>query len=294
MTFEARGIIPAIVTPFTKDKQVNEKALRELVGYLINNGVHGIFTLGSQGEFYALEKQEKKRIMEIVVSEVRSRVPVYVGTGAITTKESIILSKMAEEIGASAVSVITPYFITPSEDELYEHFVAIAKSINLPILLYNNKERTGVNISANLLVRLSHIDNIVGIKDSSGDLTLTTEYIGKTSDNFSVLAGRDTLILATLLYGGKGAISASANVAPKLVISIYESFIQHKFEEAKKAQMMLVPLRIAFGLGSFPVVIKDALKLIGFDTGPCRCPVKSLDDKRKEELKEVLKSMNLC
>lgn len=293
MTFEAKGIIPAIVTPFTKDKQVNEKVLRELVNYLINNGVHGIFTLGSQGEFYALEKQEKKRIMEIVVSEVRSRVPVYVGTGAITTSESIILSKMAEEIGASAVSVITPYFITPSEDELYEHFVAIAKSINLPILLYNNKERTGINISANLVVRLSHIDNIVGIKDSSGDLTLTTEYIRRTSDNFSVLAGRDTLILATLLYGGKGAIAATANVAPKLAVRIYESFIQNKFEEAKKAQMMLVPLRIAFGLGSFPVVIKDALRLIGFDAGPCRYPVKSLDDKRKEELKEVLKSMNL-
>ena len=294
MTFEAKGIIPAIVTPFTKDKQVNEKVLRELVNYLINNGVHGIFTIGSQGEFYALEKQEKKRIMEIVVSEVRSRVPVYVGTGAITTSESIILSKMAEEIGASAVSVITPYFITPSEDELYEHFVAIAKSINLPILLYNNKERTGVNISANLAVRLSHIDNIVGIKDSSGDLTLTTEYIRRTNDNFNVLAGRDTLILATLLYGGKGAIAATANIAPKLAVSIYESFIQNKFEEAKKAQMMLVPLRMAFSLGSFPVVIKDALKLIGFDVGTCRCPVKSLDDKRKEELREILKSMNLC
>lgn len=294
MTFEAKGIIPAIVTPFTKDKQVNEKVLRELVNYLINNGVHGIFTLGSQGEFYALEKQEKKRIMEIVVSEVRSKVPVYVGTGTITTHESIVLSKMAEEIGASAVSVITPYFISPSEVELYEHYVAIAKSINLPIVLYNNRGRTGVNLSANLVARLSQIDNIVGIKDSSGDLTLTTEYIRSTSDNFSVLAGRDTLILATLLYGGKGAIAATANVAPKLAVSIYESFIQNKFTEAKKAQMMLVSLRIAFGLGSFPVVIKDALKLIGFDVGTCRCPVKSLDDKRKEELREILKSMNLC
>ena len=294
MTFEAKGIIPAIVTPFTKDKQVNEKVLRELINYLINNGVHGIFILGSQGEFYALEKQEKKRIMEIVVSEVRSRVPVYVGTGTITTRESIVLSKMAEEIGASAVSVITPYFISPSEVELYEHYVAIAKSINLPIVLYNNRGRTGVNLSANLVARLSQIDNIVGIKDSSGALTLTTEYIRSTGDNFSVLAGRDTLILASLLYGGKGAVAASANVAPKLAVSIYEFFIQNKFEEAKNAQMMLVPLRIAFGLGSFPVVIKDALKLIGFDAGPCRCPVKSLDGKRKEELKEVLKSMNLC
>ena len=232
--------------------------------------------------------------MEIVVSEARSKVPVYVGTGTITTHESIVLSKMAEEIGASAVSVITPYFISPSEVELYEHYVAIAKSINLPVVLYNNRGRTGVNLSANLVARLSQIDNIVGIKDSSGDLTLTTEYIRSTSDNFSVLAGRDTLILATLLYGGKGAIAATANVAPKLAVSIYESFIQNKFTEAKKAQMMLVPLRIAFGLGSFPVVIKDALKLIGFDVGTCRCPVKSLDDKRKEELREILKSMNLC
>jgi len=293
MSFTARGIIPAMVTPFDRQGKVSEVGLRKLVDYLVEGGVHGLFPVGSQGEFYALEKEEKKTIMEIVLDQVKGKVSVYAGTGAITTKETITLTRMAQDIGVDAASIITPFFVSPTQNELYEHYLAVAKSTTLPLLLYNNPGRTGVNISADLVVRLSKVDNIIGIKDSSGDMTLTAEYIRRTSDDFSVLAGRDTLIYGTLLYGGKGAIAATANVAPKLVVGIYQAYIRGDIEQAKKAQAELAPLRLAFSLGSFPVVIKDALELIGIEVGTTRPPVKSLNRDKQEMLRNTLQQMGL-
>ena len=293
MSFTARGIIPAMVTPFDRQGKVSEDSLRKLIDYLMEGRVHGLFPVGSQGEFYALEKEEKKKIMEIVLDQVKGKVRVYAGTGAITTKETITLTKMAEDIGVDAASIITPFFISPTQNELYEHYLAVAKSTNLPLLLYNNPARSGVSLSADLVVRLSKVDNIVGIKDSSGDMSLTAEYIRRTSNDFSVLAGRDTLIYGTLLYGGKGAIAATANVAPKLVVEIYEAYVRGDIEQAKKAQAELAPLRLAFSLGSFPVVIKDALELMGIKAGTTRAPIKSLNKDKQEMLRNTLQQMGL-
>jgi 4-hydroxy-tetrahydrodipicolinate synthase len=284
-----------MVTPLNDREEVNEKALRSLVDFLVDNGVHGIFVVGSQGEAYALSRDEKKKVMETAVEQAAKRVPVYAGTGAVTTREAVELTRMAEGIGVDAVSVITPYFLSPSQEELYEYYKIIANSTSLPILLYNNPGKTGgVSISVGLAERLSQIENIVGIKDSSGDMTLTGEYIRKTRDKgFSVLAGRDTLILSTLLYGGSGAISATANVAPKIAVDIYEHFVKGDIEKAREAQFALAPLRVAFELGTFPVVIKEALKIIGIDAGPAKSPVKDLSDAKRQELKEILKGMGL-
>jgi len=293
MNFQPKGIIPAMVTPVTSDGKINAEALRKLTTYLINGGVHGLFPVGSQGEFYALTFEEKKRVIEVVVEEAQGRVPVYAGTGAVTTREAVALTKMAEEAGVSAVSVLTPYFIRPNEEELLEHYSAVAKATRLPVLLYNNPQRTGVNISAEFVTRASKIENIVGIKDSSGDVTLTAEYIRRTGDKFSVLAGRDTLIFGTLCYGGKGAIAATANVAPKVVVEIYEAFQAGDWKRSREAQFRLAPLRLAFDLGTFPVVIKEALNLLGIDAGGGIPPVGGITPKAKAELKEILKNMGL-
>lgn len=293
MSFEPKGIIPAMVTPLDDRDRINEPVLQSLVGYLIDAGVHGLFAIGSQGEFYALTIEEKKRIAELVVRETNGRVPVYIGTGAVTTRESILLTAMAENVGADAVSIMTPFFISPSEDELYEHYAAIARSTRLPVLLYSNPGRAHVNISVKLVARLSEVDNIVGIKDSSGDLSLTAEYIRNTDSGFSVLMGRDTLIYGALMYGARGAIAATANVAPRLVVEIYEAYIRGDFKQARNAQADLAPLRQAFSLGSFPAVIKDALQLMGMAVGPPREPIRPLDSAGRAELQNILRRMRL-
>jgi 4-hydroxy-tetrahydrodipicolinate synthase len=288
---EIKGIIPAMVTPLDDQEELNEAALRRLVNYLIEKGVHGLFPVGSQGEFYAFSPEEKQRVWEIVVEEASGRVPVYAGTGAITTRQVIELNKVAEKAGVNAVSVLTPFFIHPTEAELYDHYAAIAEATSLPVLLYNNPGRTGVKLSASFVARLGEHPNIAGIKDSSGDLTLTIEMVRGTDDDFTVLMGRDSLIFAGLQHGIKGAIAATANVAPTLVVEIYEAFQEGDLARALAAQEKLLPLRTAFGLGTFPVVVKDAMNMIGVPAGPARRPLRSLTGEARDKLRQVLEQV---
>ena len=293
MTIHPKGIIPPMITPLDKDENVDKKAIGRVVNHLIKGGVHGLFPLGSTGEWYGLDFNQKREILETVMEENNKRLPVYAGTGAVTTKETIRLTRLATEIGVDALSVITPVFITPNDQELFNHYQAVASHTNLPILLYNNPGRTGINLSVDLVVKLSKIDNIVGIKDSSGDMTQGAEYIRRTDDNFAVLAGRDTLIYGFLSYGGSGAIAATANIAPQIVVKIYEEYQKGNYQEALQAQFQLAPLRIAFSLGSFPVVMKEGLNLLGLEVGTTFKPVEPLTDEARGKLKEVLKNMQL-
>ena len=287
------GIIPAMVTPLTKQDELNEPALRRLTNFVIENGVHGVFVTGSQGEFWAFSAAEKQRTWEIVVEETNRRVPVYAGSAAVTTKEAVALTQLAEKVGIDAVSVLTPFFINPNQDELYEHYRAIAAATSLPVLLYTNPDRTNVKIPTALLAKLAKIENIVGIKDSSGDLTLTTDYLAATPTEFSILMGRDTMIFAGLLHGAKGAIAATANVVPALVVSIYELLKKGELAGARKAQEALAPLRMAFTWGTFPVVIKEALDLLGMEGGPARMPVGPMSEAQRERLKVLLTEYQL-
>jgi 4-hydroxy-tetrahydrodipicolinate synthase len=289
-----QGVVTPLITPVDAEERVCETGLRNQIEHVLRGGVHGVFVVGSTGEFYGIDYDEKKRATEITIDQVRGRVPVYVGASAITTREGIKLSKMAETAGAQAVTILTPMFISPSEEELYKHFRTIAESTALPVLVYNNPERTGINMSANFVERLAEIPNLVGAKDSSGDLTLTSEYIRRTrSKGFKILAGRDTLILATLVYGGVGAVAATSNIAPSLVVEIYNRFKAGDIPGALEAQYKLAPLRIAFGLGSFPVVMKDALNLMGIHAGDPIKPIGHCTDANLAKLKEILVKMGL-
>jgi 4-hydroxy-tetrahydrodipicolinate synthase len=289
---EIKGVVVPMVTPFNSDESLDEGALRVIVDYLIDAGVHGLFPAGSQSEFYALSIDEKKRIMEIVVEQANGRVFVMPGTGAVTTRESIDLTRYAQTCGADAVSVITPYFIQPSAEEMVDHFARIAGSVEIPVLAYNNPARTNVVFSPAMAAAVAQrAPNLVGIKDSSGDLTNTLDYMQRCPPGFRVFVGRDTLVYAALCCGCTGAVAATANVAPELVVGIYNAYHAGDLAESLELQHRLDPLRHAFGLGSFPVVVKDAMELLGLPAGRCRAPIRSLEGGPREKLVAILKGM---
>lgn len=284
------GIIPPVVTPFHPDESLDLPRLRSHIDYLLGHGVHGIFVLGTTGEFYALDESEKQAVVAAAVAHVGRRAPVFVGTGAETTREVLRLTKMAEREGAAGVSVITPYFIKPTQAELATHFRRVAESTTLSVVLYNNPATCGgVSIEPETVARLAEVPNIVGIKDSSGDLQNTIELIKLTpADTFSVLNGRDTLILAALLFGAKGAIPATCNIAPDLCVGIYNSFHSGDVAAARVLQDRLAPVRMSLTLGTGNGAVKEAMTLLGRPAGPNRSPVSSLPVEKLEKLKAIL------
>jgi 4-hydroxy-tetrahydrodipicolinate synthase len=290
-----RGIIPPVVTPMTPNQELDLPGLRKLIDLMLARGVHGIFVLGTTGEFYALDDSEKQAVVADAVAHVNGRSPVFAGTGAETTREVIRLTKMAEREGAAGVSVITPYFIKPNQTELADHFRRVAESTRLPVVLYNNPATCGgLSIEPETVAKLAEVPNIVGIKDSSGDLQNTIEIIRQTPrDKFSVLNGRDTLILSALLAGAHGAIPASCNIAPDLCVGIYESFVKGNIEAARDCQSRLHGVRMAMSLGTGNSAVKEAMALLGRSAGPMRSPVMPFGDAQKAKLKAILEKAGL-
>jgi len=290
-----KGIIPPVVTPFTAEQELDLPRLKSHIDYMLSKGVHGIFVLGTTGEFYALDEREKQAVVATAVAHVNGRSPVFVGTGAETTREVIRLTNVAERERASGVSVITPYFIKPTQIELFDHFRRIAESTKLPVVLYNNPATCGgLSIEPETVARLAEVPNIIGIKDSSGDLQNTIEIIRQTPRNkFSVLNGRDTLILAALSFGAQGAIPASCNIAPDLCVGIYDSFAKGDLVAAKEFQSQLHPIRMAMSLGTGNGAIKEALTLLGRPCGPNRSPIAPLSEDKKAKLKTILEKAGL-
>jgi 4-hydroxy-tetrahydrodipicolinate synthase len=293
--FKPSGVIPALVTPLDKNGQLMEDALRKVIDYTITGGVHGLFILGSSGEIYGLTPEQKRRVVEVTVDHTAGRVPIYCGASEITTRDCIQTAQMVQEIGGvSALSVLTPYFMTPTQSELIDHFTAIAQSTDLPIILYGNEARTQVKIDVQTCKELSKVDNIIGIKDSSGDMTKMAEYLRVTDrETFSVLAGRDTLIYAGLCHGGTGAIASTANIAPKLVADIYNTFVAGDYQKSLELQFKLAPLRLAVDKATFPVVLKEGLRMVGIDVGYAFAPSAEMSPESKKMLENVLRDLEL-
>lgn len=241
---EIKGIIPPILTPMNPDETVNTTELRAQVDRMIENGCHALFPFGTNGEGYILTAAEKQLVLETVIEQAAGRVPVYAGTGCISTRETIEQSRMAQRAGADVLSIITPSFAAASQEELYRHYATVAEAVDLPIVLYNIPARTGNALAPATVARLAQIENIVGAKDSSGNFANLLAYIdaGKTKTNgrFSVLSGNDQLIIWTLLAGGTGGIAGCANVYPHTMASIYNLFVQGKVDEAIAANVLLL------------------------------------------------------
>ncbi len=244
--------------------------MRKQVDYVINGGVSGILAFGSNGEFYMVEEDDMERGLKIMVDQSAGRVPVYFGIGAIRTQKCVRLAKMAVANGASCVSVLQPMFLKPTETELFNHFKAIADAIpDTPMLLYNNPGRVGYTMSGNLVDRLAHeVKNIVGMKDTSGDITQTMEFIRRTRDvNFKVFGGKDTLLYASLCHGAVGGVCTTANIMPEMVVEIYDKYVAGDIAGSLEAQFRLNPPRLSMDAASFPVAAKDMAVMHGQDVG---------------------------
>ncbi len=294
MALDLKGVITPVVTVFDGNEEIDERGFRNIVEYLVEHGVYGVFACGGQGEGVALSPDEKSRLLDICLETVDGRVPVLMGTGAVPTRAAIENTRRAKDAGADAATIITPYYIGPNQDELYDHYRAILDAVDIPVLIYNNPWRTHLNLLPETAARLcEYSPNMIGIKDSSGDLSMTIKYKTLCPEGFRVFIGRDQLIYSALCSGIDGAVAATSNAAVDLVVGIYNDFIAGRTDEAWEKQKTLVPLREFFSQGTFPVIVKEAMMLQDLPSGPCRRPVAPLPEAKRDALRAVLRGMGL-
>lgn len=288
--FKAEGLITPVVTALTETEEFNKKEYQAFINHLIKAGVQGIFPLGTNGEFYAFSAKEKLEIIEAAVEAVQGRVPVYAGTGCVTTKETIELSKAVQQMGGvDCLSIITPYFVKAFQADMIEHYSAIAEAVDMPILLYNIPARTGNAIDWKTVKALAKYENIIGIKDSSGNFDNMLKYIENTDPRLNVLAGSDSLILWALMAGGTGAISGCSNVFPELMVSIYNYWKEGNIEKANESQKKIRAFRNVMQMGNPNSVVKLAVNMRGYHVGPARQPSNCTDPAIKKALEDVFK-----
>lgn len=286
--FKPEGIFPALVTPFADDgKAVDDERLRVLVSHCIELGVHGVVPCGTTGEFVNLTPEEKKHVIKFVIDEVNGRVPVIAGTGASGTAEAVELTRFAKEAGATAALIVTPYYLKPADRGIYEHYATIAGEVDLPIILYNIPQCTGLPLPWQMVEDLAQIPNIVAVKDSSGQLTFILAVLEKVRDKINVLCGHDEVVVAALAAGCSGAILASANVIPDIWVQIYNHVKKGELQQARELQYKVQKIaRIIAGSGA--VGTKAALNMMKIKVGQPRQPLSvggELTYESREELR---------
>jgi 4-hydroxy-tetrahydrodipicolinate synthase len=268
-----RGVFPALVTPFTKDEEIDEVALRRLISFCFPH-VDGFVVVGTTGEFFLLSPEERQRVLEIAVSEVEGRKPIIAGTGSAGTREAIELSRRAEDAGASACLVVMPYFLHPSDKGVYQHFYEVAKSVEIPIILYNIPQMVDRYLPRRVIEDLADIPNIVALKDSSGNLAYMMEVLEFAGDRIGVLVGNDEVVLPALAAGACGMILASAQVFPDIWKRVYESFCEGDINAARELQRSVQKLARMFCRYGGAVAVKAALNMMGIEVGRPRRPLK--------------------
>ena len=290
------GVYPALITPFTKDDEVDKEGLRRLVEYMIEGGVAGIVPCGTTGESATLSHKEHEEVIDVVVD--CSKVPVIAGTGSNNTKEAVEFTKHAADAGADACLLITPYYNKPNVKGLKEHFKRIGDSVEIPLILYNIPSRTGQNVSAGTMVELaSEITNIKGVKEASGDLKQVGAIIRSVAEqglDFTVVAGDDFLTLPIMSLGGKGVISVAANVVPREMSEMVDAMLNGDTGKAKEINIRLFSLFEAMFLETNPIPVKKAAEMMGLvATGDVRLPLGALSEGNEEKLRKVLEGLGM-
>lgn len=290
-----KGIMVPIITPVDKDENIDYEKLGFVIERVIKGGVCAILLFGSNGEFFMFDEEEMKEALQFTIDKTNKRVPVYFGIGAIRTKTAVRLAKMAYDCKADGISILQPMFIKPSDGELYNHFAAISKAVpeDYAMLLYNNPGRCGYNLSVSLVAKLAKdFKNIVGIKDSAGDITQLMELIRCTSfKEFLVFSGKDTVVYAALAVGATGSVCSIANICPELVCGIYNEYVKGNTEKSLELQYKLNPLRLSQDKWTFPTATKLMMNLMGLEVGasilPLEIPPENIIEIMAEELRKA-------
>ena len=281
-----KGSLVAMITPFTKNDEVDEKGIKELVEFHIKNGTNGIVPCGTTGESPTLSHEEHKRVVELTIKAVAGRIPVIAGTGSNCTKEALDLTSHAKEAGADGALIITPYYNKPTQKGLYLHFKKIAEEVDIPIVVYNVPSRTGVNMLPETLAELAELKNIVAVKEASGNLDQMTEIIELCGNKMTLLSGDDKLLLPVLSIGGTGVISVVANIIPRDVSNMVREFEKGNYQKSKDIFLSKVyPLSNAMFYETNPIPVKTSVQLMGLPAGNLRLPLAPMGDKNLAKLK---------
>ncbi len=283
-----QGAIVALVTPFDKNGNVNHDKIKELVDFHLREETDGILPCGTTGESPTVNKDEKLKIFETVVTAAKGKIPVIAGTGNYNTHESVELTLKAKEIGASAALIITPYYNKPTQEGLYRHFMTIADKTDFPLIIYNVPGRTSVNILPQTVERLANHPKIVAVKEASGNLSQVSEICKRTSKQLNILSGDDGLTLPIMSLGGKGVISVSSNIVPGKMKEMIRAMEEGNNKHAQELHQHLEELNNALFLETNPIPIKTAMNLMGLDVGGFRLPLCEMSKEHHSELKKVL------
>lgn len=285
-------ISTAMVTPFDAKGNIDFQKTSHLVEYLLKNGSDSLVISGTTGESPTLTFEEKAALFKHVVNVVGKRVPVIAGTGNYNTRDSIELTKKAEDIGVDAILLVAPYYNKPNQEGLYQHFKAIAESTSLPVMIYNIPGRSSVNIEPETIIRLSEVSNIKAVKEASGNLVQMTQIIANTPDDCVLYCGDDSLALPTLSIGGVGVVSVAAHIIGNEMQQMIQAFFSGNVTEAAKWHQKLLPIMKGLFAAPSPAPVKTALQLKGLNVGSVRLPLVPLTEKERNELAELLKTLD--
>jgi len=287
-----QGSMVAIVTPFM-DGRIDEKGFRELIEFQIAQGTSAIVPCGTTGESATLTHEEHDQVVRIAVECAAGRVPVIAGTGSNSTQEAVSLTRHAQEAGADAALLITPYYNKPTQQGLYEYFQSVADAVDFPIILYNVPGRTAVNLLPKTVARLAEIENIQGIKEASGDLSQVSEIVHLCGSKITVLSGDDALTLPILSVGGKGVISVTANIVPSGMAEMVRAGLDNEWDKARQCHLDLLPLFKAMFYETNPIPVKTALAMMGRIREEFRSPLCRMSPENRQRLSDVLKKYRI-
>ncbi len=286
------GVLPALITPFTTERMIDETGFREHIEYVVEQGVSGIVPCGTTGESATLTSEEHEQLINIAIDA--SNVPVIAGTGSNNTADAVRFTCHAADAGADAALLITPYYNKPNKNGIIAHFEAIASAADLPLILYNIKSRTGINLEPDLIAKLAEIPGVIGVKEASGDLAQVSRVIELTRDmDFIVISGDDALTLPIMSLGGVGVISVVANIAPAQTAAFTDAILRNDYEGARRHHYLLAPLVRAMFIETNPIPVKTASNMLGMSGGPLRLPLASMNAENEQKLHDALSAFGL-